>query len=90
MSQSTQPKLNTRGVAELLDNLVASEGTGAHPHIKSGALSSDPQAMRNLADAVHFIGLLHGRYPGVVDSAARSTCSPNRTVRAAPSAPRSR
>ena len=76
MSQSTQPKLNTRGVAELLDNLVASEGTGAHPHIKSGALSSDPQAMRNLADAVHFIGLLHGRYPGVVDSAARKAVDP--------------
>ena len=76
MSQSTQPKLNTRGVAELLDNLVASEGTGAHPHIKSGALSSDPQAMRNLADAVHFIGLLHGRYPGVVDSAARKATDP--------------
>ena len=76
MSQSTQPKLNTRGVAELLDNLVASEGTGAHPHIKSGALSSDPQAMRNLADAVHFIGLLHGRYPGVVDSAARQAVDP--------------
>lgn len=76
MSQSTQPKLQTRGVAELLDNLVASEGTGAHPHIRSGALSSGPQAMRNLADAVHFIGLLHGRYPGVVDSAARKATDP--------------
>ena len=76
MSPSTQPRSQPRGVAELLDNLVASEGTGAHPHIKSGALSSDPQAMRNLADAVHFIGLLHGRYPGVVDSAARKAVDP--------------
>lgn len=76
MSQSTQPKLQTRGVAELLDNLVAGEGTGAHPHIRSGALSSGPQAMRNLADAVHFICLLHGRYPGVVDSAARKAIDP--------------
>ena len=61
LSQSTQPQPQSRGVAELLDTLVASEGTGAHPHVKSGALSSDPQAMRNLADAVHFLCLLHGR-----------------------------
>ena len=76
MSSSTQPQSRrlapqTRGVAELLDNLVASEGTGAHPHVRSGTLSSGPEAMRNLADAVHFLCLLHGRYPGVVDSAAR-------------------
>ena len=76
MSSSTQPQSarplsQARGVAELLDNLVASEGTGAHPHVRSGTLSSGPEAMRNLADAVHFLCLLHGRYPGVVDSAAR-------------------
>lgn len=55
----------------MLDSLVASEGTGAHPHVKSGQLSQGPDAMRNLADAVHFLCLLHGRHPGVVDSAAR-------------------
>jgi len=76
LSQSTQPKLQPRGVAELLDNLVASDGTGAHPHVKSGALSSGPDAMRNLADAVHFLCLLHGRYPGVVDSAVRKSVDP--------------
>lgn len=76
MSQSTQPLQQSRGVAELLDNLVASEGTGAHLHVKSGALSNGPDAMRNLADAVHFLGLLHGRYPGIVDSAARKAVDP--------------
>lgn len=76
MSQTTQPKLQPRGVAELLDSLVASGGTGAHPHVKSGALTSDAQAMRNLADAVHFLCLLHGRYPGVIDSAARKSIDP--------------
>ncbi|MDK2762313.1 MAG: hypothetical protein KYX64_13260, partial [Sphingopyxis sp.] len=64
MSQSTQPQIQTRGVAEMLDSLVAGEGTGAHFHIRSGALSNGPDAMRNLADAVHFLCLLHGRYPG--------------------------
>lgn len=79
MSQSTQPQSRpsqSRGTAELLDNLVACEGTGAHPHVKSGALSSGPDAMRNLADAVHFLCLLHGRYPGVIDSAARKAVDP--------------
>ena len=76
MSPSTQPKAQTRGVAELLDSLVASDGTGAHPHVRSGALSSGPEAMRNLADAVHFLCLLHGRYPGVIDNAARKAVDP--------------
>jgi hypothetical protein len=76
LSQSPQPKAQTRGVAELLDALVASDGTGAHPHVRSGALSSGPEAMRNLADAVHFLCLLHGRYPGVIDSAARKAVDP--------------
>lgn len=66
----------TRGAAELLDAIVASDGTGAHPHVRSGALSSGADAMRNLADAVHFLCLLHGRYPGVVDNAARKAIDP--------------
>jgi len=71
LSQPIPLQTPTRGVADLLDALVASEGTGAHPHVKSGALSSGADAMRNLADAVHFLCLLHGRHPGVIDGAAR-------------------
>lgn len=71
MSQSPQPRLAAQSVAELLDALVASEGTGAHRHVRSEALSHGAHAMRNLADAVHFLCLLHGRHPGVIDSAAR-------------------
>ncbi|WP_079638173.1 DUF6975 family protein [Sphingopyxis flava] len=76
MSQSTQPRTQARSVAELLDTLVASDGTGAHPYVRSGALATGPEAMRNLADAVHFLCLLHGRYPGVIDSAARKAVDP--------------
>lgn len=76
MTQSTQPQLPPRGAAEMLDALVASDGTGAHPHVRAGALSSGPDAMRNLADAVHFLCLLHGRYPGVIDNAARKAVDP--------------
>ena len=76
MNQSPQPWMPTRTAAELLDAIVASDGTGAHPHVRSGALSSGPDAMRNLADAVHFLCLLHGRYPGVIDNAARKAVDP--------------
>lgn len=71
LSQTKEQQLRTPGIAEMLDTLVATEGTGAHPHIKSGALSKGRDAMRNLADAVHFLCILHGRYPGVVECAAR-------------------
>ena len=76
MSQSPQPRTPTRGAAELLDAIVASDGTGAHPHVRSGALSSGADAMRNLADAVHFLCLLHGRHPGVIDNAAPKAVDP--------------
>lgn len=76
MSQSIQPRPQTRATAEMLDALVASNGTGAHPHVRSGALSNGADAMRNLADAVHFLCLLHGRHPGVIDSAARKAVDP--------------
>jgi hypothetical protein len=60
----------------MLDALVASDGTGAHAYVRSGKLSDGPDAMRNLADAVHFLGLLHGRHPGIVDYAARKSVDP--------------
>ncbi|NJS15489.1 MAG: hypothetical protein HC788_13915, partial [Sphingopyxis sp.] len=61
----------------MLDSLVAGDGTGAHPYVKSGKLSDGPDAMRNLADAVHFLCVLHGRHPGVVDHAARKAVEPD-------------
>lgn len=60
----------------MLDALVANDGTGAHPFVRSGKLSDGAAAMRNLADAVHFLCLLHGRHPGIVDYAARKAVDP--------------
>ena len=76
LSQSPQFQTQARSVAEMLDALVASDGTGAHRHVRSGGLSNGAQAMRNLADAVHFLCLLHGRHPGVIDLAARKAVDP--------------
>lgn len=70
------PRETGGGVAEMLDALVANDGTGAHGYVRSGKLSDGPDAMRNLADAVHFLCVLHGRHPGVVDHAARKSIEP--------------
>lgn len=70
------PRDNRGDAAEMLDALVASDGTGAHAYVRSGKLSDGPEAMRNLADAVHFLGVLHGRHPGIVDHAARKSVDP--------------
>jgi hypothetical protein len=61
------------GGAELGDRLlacVAGQGSAAHPYLRSEALLRGPDASRNLSDAVHFLCMLHGRHPGVVDHAA--------------------
>lgn len=70
MSQLISPLPQPPDTAQILDEMVGSEGTGAHPYLSSGALSEAPEAMRNLADAVHFLCLLHGRHPGIADRAA--------------------
>lgn len=66
----------TTRISEQLDQMVALEGSGAHPYIQSGALNQGPAAMRNLADAVHFLCILHGRFPAIIDHAARVGAEP--------------
>lgn len=58
------------GAGEWLLGCVAAQGSAAHAHARSVALLSGPETARNLADAVHFLAALHGRYPGVVDHAS--------------------
>jgi hypothetical protein len=60
-------------VGPLLDALIAAEGSAAQAYFLSDALVSGPDSARNLADAVHFLCMLHGRHPGVVDHAAART-----------------
>lgn len=51
--------------------LPAGAGSTAHPYVRSAELLSGPDAARNLADAVHYLCVLHGRLPSVVDLAAQ-------------------
>ena len=57
----------------LIAALVAAEGSGVHRYVTSHALLAGKHATRNLADAIHFLCVLHGRHPGVADHAANHT-----------------
>jgi hypothetical protein len=68
-SATAQTGHKADGTASLLDTLVMQEGTASHPFVLSRKLVEGRWATRNLADAVHFFGMLHGRHPGLVDLA---------------------
>lgn len=52
---------------DTLSTLVAADGSKGHSLF--ARLGSGMPGMRDLADAVHHIAILHGRHPGVVDLA---------------------
>jgi uncharacterized protein DUF6975 len=56
-------------VAEAQLARVASEGCARHPHLNSLLEASGPHSGRDLADAVHLLCSLHGRYPGLIEIA---------------------
>jgi hypothetical protein len=56
-----------------LEAAVREEGSAAHSWAAAPALLTGPDAARNLADLVHYLCILHGRYPGVVDHASLRT-----------------
>jgi hypothetical protein len=53
----------------LLMARLAEHGSAAHPYAGSDALFSGPTAARDLADLIHYLCVLHGRYPGLIDHA---------------------
>jgi len=66
-----------RNISSTIDSLIAIDGTAVHPHVQMLITATgDPGArpLASLADAAHYLCLLHGRFPGVIDHAAtRST-----------------
>ncbi|HEX7877321.1 MAG TPA: hypothetical protein VF489_12135 [Sphingobium sp.] len=60
-------------ISQVLDALVAADGTEGHPYARSaraGVGREATLALSDLADAAHYLCLLHGRHPGVIDHAA--------------------
>ncbi|QHL90972.1 hypothetical protein GVO57_09270 [Sphingomonas changnyeongensis] len=64
------------GIADMLVSLVEADGTAGHPYPQSPLLRDGREATRNLADAAHYLCVLHGRAPGVIDHAATRTSHP--------------
>jgi hypothetical protein len=60
----------------LLFACVAEHGSASHAYPASDELLRGSYASRNLADLVHLLCALHGRYPGVIDHAANRTVEP--------------
>lgn len=54
--------------------LADSDGSGNHAWLAS--LSSSLVPMRDLADAVHYVCMLHGRHPGAIDHALGQARTP--------------
>lgn len=53
-----------------LAELVGANGTAVHPHAAALAATGRRDDPRQLADAVHYLCMLHGRHPGVIDNSA--------------------
>jgi hypothetical protein len=64
------------GIADMLVALVRADGSGGHPYTVAPELTDGREATRNLADAAHYLCVLHGRFPGVIDHAATRTAHP--------------
>lgn len=61
------------GVTDTLEALLAGDGSANHRYASSETLLSGRSATRNLADAAYYLGMLHGRHPGVIDHAGMRT-----------------
>ena len=64
-------------ISQVVEALVAADGTAGHAHadsVRAGIGRDAVLTLADLADAAHYLCLLHGRHPGVIDHAAtRST-----------------
>src|ERR1044071_6229431 len=63
-------------VAEAQLARVAGDGCARHPHLNALLESSGPHSGRDLADAIHLLCSIHGRYPGLIQIALERCSSP--------------
>jgi hypothetical protein len=60
----------------LLLERLAEHGSAAHPYAAGARRLKAPTAGRDLADLIHYLCVLHGRYPGLIDHAAARVVEP--------------
>lgn len=65
-------RLQANDISGVIDALVAADGTAGHSYAAQtiGNESRLLGSLANLADAAHYLCMLHGRHPGVIDHAA--------------------
>jgi len=76
MASSAVERARVSQASGLLFACVNDNGSASHPYLRSEELLKTSYASRNQADAIHFLCVLHGRYPGVIDHAANRTVDP--------------
>jgi hypothetical protein len=76
MSNGNAAKAQEADHRDLVERLVAQDGSACHGYVQSDDLRKGKFATRNLADAVHYLTSVHGRYPGVIDMAAGRVGTP--------------
>ena len=64
-------------VGQQLLDCAADQGSASHPYATSDSLLNGSDVSRDLADLIHFVCMLHGRYPGVIDHAAARVVEPD-------------
>src|SRR3954452_17571828 len=76
MATATAGTADSARTGALLVAAVAERGSAAHGWSRSTSLVRDSDCSRNLADLLHVLCILHGRYPGIVDHAAGRMVDP--------------
>ncbi len=62
------------GCAETILAMVAADGTASAPHAR--ALMQQTATLRDIADAVHALCVIHGAFPGIVEHARTANVDP--------------
>jgi hypothetical protein len=55
---------------------LGEQGSAAHPYSAAPSWIRGPDSARDFADLIHYLCVLHGRYPGLVDHAAAQVTEP--------------
>lgn len=58
---------------------IDADGVASHPFLADDTAFAGAEGMRDLADVVHYLCILHGRHPGLIEHAGEmTTCAPSR------------
>jgi hypothetical protein len=76
MASASVGKAAGTDAGSLLVAAAFDHGSAAHLWTTAETLVKGPESSRNLADLLHFLCMLHGRYPGIVDHASKRATDP--------------